>query len=142
MNGGRHRSSWTEYALQIAEVAAGRSEDPYKQVGACALRENHTIAGVGYNGAPSGVVIDWTNRDARRKRVVHAEVNALRDTKPGEVYLLACTMLPCLSCLSQIASYGVKQVVYREGYSSDAYGTEEEVLTIFKEFGISVQKIP
>ena len=48
---------------------------------------------LGYNGAPSGVDIDWSDRNARRERVLHAEANVLNFVKPNEVELLACTHL-------------------------------------------------
>jgi len=57
--------------MKLAFVASERSEDPYLKVGACALRADNSIAGIGYNGAPSGVEIDWSDRDDRRQRVVH-----------------------------------------------------------------------
>ena len=85
------RLSWEEYALQLATAAAARSEDPYERVGACVLRLDYSVAGVGYNGAPSGVEIDWSDRDRRRERVVHAEVNALRYVRPDEGDILART---------------------------------------------------
>ena len=113
------RLSWQNYALKIAEVASERSEDPYLKVGSCALRHDNSVAGVGYNGAPQGIEIDWSNRDERRLRVVHAEVNALRYTRPGECYILACTLLPCNECLRMIASYGIKELVYQSVYDKD-----------------------
>ena len=78
------RIDWKAYALKLAIVASERSEDKHHKVGACVLRHDNSVGGLGYNGAPSGVNIDWDNRDERRKRVVHAEVNALRYVKPNE----------------------------------------------------------
>ncbi|MAH50820.1 deoxycytidylate deaminase [Candidatus Pacearchaeota archaeon] len=115
----RSRLNWQEYALEIAKVASGRSEDPYLKVGSCVLRHDNSIAGVGYNGAPPGIEIDWSDRNDRRLRVVHAEVNALRYTRPGECYILACTLLPCNECLRMIASYGIKELVYQSVYDKD-----------------------
>ena len=113
------RISWDEYALELAKVSAKRSEDPYVKVGACVLRLDNSVAGLGYNGAPNGIEIDWSDRDERRKRVVHAEVNALRYTSPHECYLLACTLLPCNDCLKVAASYGIKKIVFSKVYESD-----------------------
>ena len=62
------RLDWEEYALELARVAALRSEDPFMKVGACVLRHDNSVAGLGYNGAPPGIEIDWSNRDERRKR--------------------------------------------------------------------------
>ena len=71
------RLSWLEYGMQLAKTASLRSEDPYVQVGCCILRPDNSIASLGYNGAPPGVDIDWSDRDDRRKRVIHAATNAL-----------------------------------------------------------------
>ena len=114
------RISWYQYALKLAIVASERSEDPFMKVGACVLRHDNSVAGLGYNGAPPGVKINWVERDERRLRVIHAEVNALRYVSPGECYLLACSHLPCNDCLKTIASYGIKKVVYNEVYTRDA----------------------
>ena len=132
----KNRLSWEEYALELAWVASRRSEDPYLKVGACVLRHDNSVASLGYNGAPMGVEIDWSDRDERRKRVVHAEINALRYIKPNEGYLLACTHLPCNDCLKSIASYGITSVVFREVYDRDTSSTE-----LCKEFGINLQSI-
>jgi dCMP deaminase len=127
------RIDWENYALELALVASKRSEDPYLKVGACALRLDNSVAGLGYNGAPPGIEIDWSDRDDRRKRVVHAEVNALRYTKPGESKLLACTHLPCNECLRMVASYGIKKIIYANDYDKDLSSK-----TLSKEFGIEI----
>jgi len=110
------RLTWPRYALGIARAAALRSEDPYVQVGAVVLRSDHSVAGIGYNGAPSGVEIDWPDRDRRRLYVIHAEANALRWTTPDEVKggMIISTHHPCGSCLTLIASYGIKEVHYAD----------------------------
>ncbi len=113
------RISWRAYALKLAVVASERSEDPFMKVGACLLRHDNSVAGLGYNGAPSGVELNWQNRDHRRIRVVHAEVNALRYTEPGESYLLACTHIPCNDCMKTIAAYGIKEVAFNDVYVRD-----------------------
>ena len=131
------RLSWEEYALQLATAAAARSEDPYERVGACVLRLDYSVAGVGYNGAPSGVEIDWSDRDRRRERVVHAEVNALRYIRPDEGFLLACTLMPSQDCLKLAAANGIKKVVFREVYSKDG-----SAVSLAKEFGIELEQLP
>ena len=130
------RISWGEYALELALAASKRSEDPYLKVGACVLRGDNSVAGVGYNGPPSGVNIDWSDRDERRKRVVHAEINALRYTVPGEPFLLASTLLPCNDCLKTIAAYGIKQVIY-----GDVYEKDQTSLDLAREFRITLIKL-
>lgn len=125
------RPSWEEYALILAAAASVRSEDPFVKVGACALRYDKSVAALGYNGAPKGVEINWDNREERLKRVVHAEVNCLSYCKPGEVELLATTLLPCSSCLTIIAAYGIKKVIF-----SSIYKRDDSSISLSKEFGI------
>ena len=129
------RSTWEEYALSLASVASLRSEDPYLKVGACVLRHDNSVGALGYNGAPPGIEIDWSNRDERRKRVVHAEVNALRYINPNECYLLACTHMPCNNCLKMIAAYGIKRVIFKDVYDKDASS-----LQLSKEFNIELKQ--
>ena len=128
--------SWQEYALEIAKVAAKKSKDPGRKVGACLLRHDNTVAGVGFNGFPAGMREDWQDRDKRRLLVVHAEQNALRYVKPNECALLAVTLLPCNDCLKAIASHGIKTVVYQDIYDRDITS-----ITLAINFGIELIRI-
>lgn len=111
----RLRPSRIEWMCGLATVVSMRSEDPYVQVGALAVREDWTIAGVGYNGLPSGVDMPdawWNERDERRPFMMHAEVNALRYVRAGEVKRIVTTHIPCASCMSLLGSYHVDEVYY------------------------------
>jgi len=130
------RMSWERYALELAKVAACRSEDPYLQVGCSVLRHDKSVAALGYNGAPPNIEIKWDNRDERRRRVVHAEVNALRYVKPHECSLLACTHLPCNDCLKSVAAYGIATIVF-----GDIYHYDSSSLELCKDLGINLQRI-
>jgi dCMP deaminase len=130
------RINWPEYAMAIAKAASLRSEDPYIQVGACILRHDFSVAACGYNGAPPGVNIDWSDREERRIRVIHAETNALRHTGPGEGRLIAVTLKPCSDCLKNIASYGIKEVFYLQDYYRDTMSQK-----LAEEFGITMTQI-
>jgi dCMP deaminase len=130
---GKMRVTWEQYAIELAKVARCRSEDPYIKVGACALRHDNSIGGLGYNGPPPKVEIDWSNRDERRKRVIHAEINALRYVRPGECSLIAVTLLPCNDCLKTISSYGIKKVIY-----ADVYERDKSSMSLAEEFGVKL----
>lgn len=105
--------------MMLAYMAAQRSPDPYVTVGAAAFREDRSTLATGYNGAAPGVEIDWSDRDARRPFVVHAEYNCLKYATPGEAYYLYVTMLPCSKCLDIIHAHGVKEVIYDQLYDKD-----------------------
>ncbi|NBO98702.1 MAG: deoxycytidylate deaminase [Proteobacteria bacterium] len=132
------RLTWEEYALKIAEVTALRSEDPYMKVGSCVLNSDNRIIGVGYNGLAAGKHVTdefWSDRDQRRKYMIHAEANALSLVDRGQGVLLACTLLPCSSCATLIAGHGISKVVYRETYKRD-----ESALEIFDFYGIKCEQ--
>jgi dCMP deaminase len=125
--------TWEEYAIELAEVAKLKSKDPWLQVGAVLLRHDNTVAGIGFNGFPSGMTEDWQDRATRSLYVIHAEQNALRYTKPGECRLIASTTLPCNNCLKAIASYGISKVVFRYSYEKD-----DSTLKIASDFEIEL----
>ena len=111
---GRSRLDWPNTAINLAfDIAKYRSEDPWVQVGAVGIKRDKSLI-LGYNGAPSGISIDWSNRDERRPYVLHAEENVLNYAKPGEIEILAVTHLPCDRCLKLIAQKKIKTVFYSD----------------------------
>lgn len=134
-----NRISWDEYALGIAQVAANRSEDPYKKVGACALDKENRVIGVAYNGLASGTTVSsefWKDRDFRRPYMIHAETNLLSLFRRNECGILACTLLPCSSCATAIVAYNIPRVIYLEEYLRDT-----KALDIFRFYGVQCDKI-
>ena len=130
------RLTWSQYGIELAKTAALRSEDPFVQVGCCILRSDNSVASLGYNGAPPSVNIDWSDRDDRRKRVIHAETNALKHIKPGEADRMFVTLMPCGDCIKNVASYGIKNIFYVKRYDLDP---SAENLAL--EFGINLIQI-
>lgn len=106
-----------DYALALADAAAQRSEDSVRRVGCALVGRAGLVLALGYNGPPSGVDLapaEWADRELTLLYTVHAEANALRSVRPGEPMLLASTYQPCAECLKAAASYGIREVVYRE----------------------------
>ena len=116
--------NWDEYAIGIADAVSKKSKDPWQKVGAVILREDKSIASVGYNGFPQGAKENWIDRDERRKYVIHAEQNALRYIKPGDGDILYCTLMPCGDCIKAIAAYKIKKVIFKELYVHDSTALE------------------
>jgi len=133
----QNRLSWDEYGMLLAYAAALRSEDPYKKVGAAALRNDYSVAGTGYNGVPKGVDISWEDREERRKYVCHAELNCLRYTKPSEVHTIYTTLSPCSDCIKTIGAFGIKRIFFSEIYDRD-----KSCFEIADVFGIAIQHFP
>jgi dCMP deaminase len=135
----KQRITWEQYAINIAKEAAARSEDPFRKVGACALNHENKVIGVAYNGLVSNFdppPTFWSDRDFRRKYMVHAEVNLLSLFRRDECKVVACTLLPCTACACMIACYGVKKVVYQELYERDCSAFE-----IFNFYNIELEQI-
>jgi len=113
------RLSIPEYAMALAHVASLRSEDPYRKVGAVAFDFDNRVIGTAYNGLAPGFNAShefWLDRDARRKYMLHAEVNLCSLFTRGNVKLIACTTKPCTSCAQMLCAYGVKEIYYRDDY--------------------------
>ena len=122
--------------MLLAYAAAQRSPDPYIAVGAAAFRTDRSTVSTGYNGAPSGVELDWSDREARRPFVDHAEQNCLKYAKKGEAYYLYVTMMPCMACLTRAAAYEVKEIVYDKPYHRDS-----AALIKAPEYGITLRQL-
>lgn len=110
-------------AIDFAIQASKKSEDPYKKVGCSIMNKEGRLLSVGYNGLQPKQKINknfWQDREKRRGLVIHAETNALSCiTRYDNPYLLASTLLPCSCCAINIASYGIKNVLYIEEYHLD-----------------------
>ena len=134
----RKRLSWVQTAINLAfNIAEYRSPDPYVQVGAVIIKNNYDLV-LGYNGAPTGIEIDWSKRDERRKKVIHAEENVLGRIQRGEAKIMAVTALPCENCLKSAANKGIKTIYYRDelaGYN------HELTFSLAKEFGVNLIRI-
>jgi len=124
-----------QYAMALAHVASLRSEDPFRKVGAVAFDFDNRVVGTAYNGlapgfeAPAGF---WADRDARRKYMLHAEINLSSLFTRGTVRLVACTTKPCTSCMQMLCAYGIKEVYYRDDYP------ESEADLIAAQYGIQL----
>ena len=140
---GRKRPGWNEYAMILARAASARSEDPYRQVGAAALRYNNTTAATGYNGPPPVTEIDWSDREGRQQYIFHAERNCVNYVLPGECRLIACTTMPCTDCIKEIALKRIPLVVYGEVYFKNGeISLEGEITRLASFFKIQLIHLP
>jgi dCMP deaminase len=127
------RPSWEEYFLDLARVAATRADCTRRQVGAVLVRPDHTVASIGYNGAPRSEPGCGTENACPRGRVdyqtvtagssydtglgaciaLHAEQNAMafcRENSTG--YTLYVTCQPCDGCWRMLKAYNLKDVIW------------------------------
>jgi dCMP deaminase len=93
-----------------------KSKDPSTKTGAIIVRQNNTIASLGYNGFPKGIDDSpalYENREEKYLRVVHCEMNAIMSA--GEL-VTGCTLytwpfLSCPRCAVHVIQAGITRVV-------------------------------
>ena len=50
--------------------------------------------------------------------MLHAEINLCSLFKRGEARIVACTTMPCTSCMQALCAHGVKTIYYGESYAA------------------------
>lgn len=113
------RDRWDMRFLALAEHIAAWSKDPSTKCGAVIVRPNRTIASVGYNGFPRGVVDDprlYEEREEKYSRIVHAEMNAILSASESlagyTLYVWPPGMGPtCDRCAAAVIQTGIRRVV-------------------------------
>lgn len=116
---------WDNRFLSVATLISSWSKDPSTQVGCVIVDDNRRILSTGYNGFSSAVddlEERLHNRDIKYPLTIHAEVNAVLNTKQSLVGATAyITHQPCCNCASVLIQSGIKRVVC---YSADEALTE------------------
>lgn len=148
-NEDRLRPSWDQYFMQLASLAAQRSNCMKRRVGCVLVREKRVIS-TGYNGTPRGLVNCGEGGCPRCNEgqgsgvglgtclCIHAEENALLEAgreRIREGAILYCDTCPCLTCSIKIAQVGISEVVYSQGYSMDT-----ETAAVFHQAGVHLRQ--
>ncbi|KAH6675595.1 cytidine deaminase-like protein [Halenospora varia] len=148
-NEDRLRPSWDQYFMQLASLAAQRSNCMKRRVGCVLVREKRVIS-TGYNGTPRGLKNCGEGGCPRCNEglgsgvglgtclCIHAEENALLEAgreRIREGAILYCDTCPCLTCSIKIAQVGISEVVYSQGYSMDG-----ETADVFKQAGVHLRQ--
>lgn len=108
---------WDSRFLSMAEEVGSWSKDPSTKVGAVVVRPDMTVAGVGFNGFPRGMVDNkelYADREIKYARTIHAEINAILNSSDTLDCTLYCTHPPCTSCALIIIQSGISRVVCYE----------------------------
>lgn len=146
-----NRPNWDEYFMNIADVAASRSNCSRRHVAAVIVKD-HRIISTGYNGTPRGIKNCFEGGCVRCNSSTpsgskldecicsHGEENAIVQAayhgisvKDGTLYT---TFSPCLLCAKMIINSGIVEVVFKERYSID-----ETSMGLLKEAGIIVRPL-
>jgi dCMP deaminase len=109
-------AKWDRRFLELAETVAGWSKDPSTKTGAVIVRPDKTVVSLGYNGFPRRIKDDkklYENREAKYKRVVHCEMNALISSRERiEGYTLyTWPFFSCARCVVHFIQAGIDRCV-------------------------------
>jgi len=146
------RPVWQDYFMQIAELAATRSQCHSRQVGAVLVQGLHVIA-TGYNGVPSGIepctgCLRKLCKPGNGYSVcpaVHAESNALAQAAKLGVSTLGAhiytTYIPCKDCAGLLINAGIRTLVIRREPNAPAFLPGNLAHKLINESGLGVIKI-
>jgi dCMP deaminase len=146
------RPGWDQYFMDIARVAASRSNCLKRKVAAIIVREKRIIS-TGYNGTPRGtkncneggcgrcndLAASGTHLD--ECLCSHGEENAIVQAAYHGVGLsgstIYSTFAPCLMCAKMIINSGIAEVVYNRDYPLN-----DSAFRLFREAGVEVRRMP
>ena len=145
------RPGWDRYFMDIAHVAASRSNCSRRQVAAVVVRDRQIIS-TGYNGTPRGIKncsdggCPRCNSDVPSGEGLgqclcsHAEENAIVQAAYHGIMVKGSTLYttysPCLLCAKMIINAGIVEVVYHERYSIDSTS-----MALLSEAGVKVRPV-
>ena len=148
---GTSRPGWDKYFMDIALVAASRSNCSRRHVAAVLVRDRRIIS-TGYNGTPRGVRncsdggCPRCNSDTPSGQGLgdclccHAEENAIVQAAYHGIAVKGATLYttfsPCLTCAKMIINAGIVEVVYYKHYTIDDVST-----ALLKEAGVVVRPL-
>ncbi len=145
------RPGWDQYFMNIAKVAASRSNCLKRKVAAIIVRDKRIIS-TGYNGTPRGtrncneggcprcnsLASSGTGLD--ECLCSHGEENAIVQAAYHGVGLsdstIYSTFAPCLLCAKMIINSGISDVVYNRDYPLN-----DSAFSLFAEAGVKVRKL-
>ena len=144
---GRDSTWWPRY-LGIAREVSTWSKDPSTQVGAIAVGSKGQILAQGYNGYPRGMDdSDYSNREEKYKKIVHAEMNCIYNASWNGVSLDGADLfvygLPvCHECAKGLIQVGVKRVCYHADMIPAKWKeSNEQTIELFYEAGVEYVRI-
>ena len=110
-----NQKKWDLRFLEMAKLVSTWSKDTSTKCGAVIVRENKSVASVGFNGFPqkmSDADELYNNREVKYSRVIHGEVNALLFANE---LVQGCTLYttgPCCDrCAVQMIQAGITRFV-------------------------------
>lgn len=136
---------WDQRFLDLAAEVASWSKDPTTKVGAAIVRDDRTVASLGFNGLPRGVEDNdfrLGNREEKLAMTIHAELNAILSSHVPVRGLTLYATLPCCDrCAAHIIQSGIRRVVTLSPDVAQAarWGESfERAVEMFREAGVEV----
>ena len=145
------RPGWDQYFMDIAKVAASRSNCIKRKVAAIIVRDKRIIS-TGYNGTPRGTKncneggcprcnsLASSGTQLDECLCSHGEENAIVQAAYHGVGLMGSTiyttLAPCLMCAKMIINSGIAEVVYNKDYTLN-----ESAFNLFEQAGVEVRKL-
>ena len=145
------RPGWDEYFMEIARIAALRSNCMKRKVAAVIVKDRRLIS-TGYNGTPRGVKNCNEGGCPRCNSFAdsgtslgeclcsHAEENAIVQASYHGISVkessLYSTFSPCLICTKMIINAGIREVIFDEDYPLGGVA-----LGLLKEAGIELRRL-
>lgn len=112
-------NKWDLRYLNMARLVSTWSKDPSTQTGAVIVREDKSIASVGFNGFPRSMPDTpelYNNREEKYSRIVHCEMNALlflsENVKNYTLY--TWPFMSCDRCFVHMVQAGITRFVAPE----------------------------
>lgn len=143
------QEKWDLRFLDLADLISSWSRDPSTKCGAVIVRPDMTIASVGYNGFPRGCSDDesfYINRELKYERVIHAEVNAILNSREPLVGYTMYTFPKgygpsCARCTTNVIQAGIRRIVHLKDTSefAERWKVSSEIgLDMYREAGVIV----
>lgn len=137
--------NWTEYYMNHAETAKGKSKDS-TQVGAALINDQGSVILTAYNGNPRGVkdLPERRERPLKYYYAAHAEANlisfAARHGIKTDGCCVAVTHMCCSNCAKSLIQAGIKHVIFGSGKTSMPEEEFEAAKMMFAEAGVSIEE--
>lgn len=143
-----------DYYIGRARKISGLSPDPSTKCGAVIVHPALGLIGEGFNRMPLGCnngSAIWNDRAEKYERVVHAEMDALANTR--NISPAGCTLYTwppgpgptCCRCAAHVIHAGIRRVVYchsEEGGIAQRWREScERGLRMYEEAGVGVEAV-
>lgn len=103
-----------DYFMGLAfTVAAGSS---FKQQGAVIVSLENEVLGTGFDGTPTAI--------SESNHFVHAEINAIFNSKEINYGVIYLTHTPCYNCIMSLLAAKIKKIIYFPTKDLDANSSE------------------